>query len=233
MSEQTARRFDLVLFDLDGTLIETAPEIQDAVNDTLEALGLEPVDLETVVRWIGHGTRELLVSALASRRALEREAVALAEDFDAVQALYASHYRARCGTRSRPYEGMRETIEALRDAGIRVAILTNKEARYTQAVLEAHRLEDAFDLVIAGDTLPRKKPDPAGIDFARERFGVGRERTLLVGDSAIDVAAARHAGVAVWVFPWGYNLGRPIAESAPDRVLSSYAELRAALLGAS
>jgi phosphoglycolate phosphatase len=226
-----ARAFDLVLFDLDGTLIETAPEIQDAVNDTLAALGLAPVELDTVVRWIGHGTRELLVSALASRRAQGREAVVLADDFGAIQEAYALHYRARCGTRSHPYEGMLETVEAFKAAGVRVGIVTNKEGRYTQQVLEAHGLEETFDLVIAGDTLPAKKPDPIGIEFARERFGVSRERTLFVGDSSIDVAAARNARVPVWVFPWGYNLGQPIAQSAPDRVLGSYTELRHGVLG--
>jgi len=228
----SARRFDLLLFDLDGTLIETAPEIQDAVNDMLSELGLEPVSLDTVVRWIGHGTRELLVSALASRRAQGRDDVVLAEDFPAIVEAYSAHYRARCGTRSKPYDGMRETIRALKLDGVRVGIVTNKESRYTQQVLDAHGLGETFDLVIAGDTLPRKKPDPIGIEFARERFAVAAGRTLFVGDSAIDVAAARNAGVPVWVFPWGYNLGQPIQASAPDRVLTSYAELREAVLGA-
>ncbi len=226
----SARAYDLVLFDLDGTLIETAPEIQDAVNDTLQALGHEPIDLTTITNWIGHGTRELLLSALARSRGSERGEVALAEDFPSIIEAFAVNYLRRCGSRSQPYPGMHEALAALRSAGCKLGIVTNKEARYTQQVLEAHGLDERLDIVIAGDTLPVKKPDPAGIELARQRFGASLERTLFVGDSSIDVAAARRAGVAVWVFPWGYNMGQPIAECGPDRILQGFAELTPIIL---
>ena len=103
--------------------------------------------------------------------------------------------------------------------------MTNKEARYTQAVLDAHQLDAAFDRVVCGDTLAVKKPDPAGIESCLQQFGVAPERALFVGDSSIDVATARNAGIAVWVLPYGYNMGQPIAASAPDRVIADVSAL--------
>jgi phosphoglycolate phosphatase len=155
-----ARPFDLILFDLDGTLVETAPEIADAVNDTLTALGHAPVAQKQVDDWIGHGTRELLIKALAQALGAAPEAVRAAESFGAIEAEFGRHYQARCGTRSHLYPRVRESLEALRAAGVKLAVVTNKEGRYTQTVLDVHALTPLFDRVISGDTLAVKKPEP-------------------------------------------------------------------------
>ena len=217
--------FDLILFDLDGTLIETAPEIADAVNDTLEQFGLPRVSQQQVNDWIGHGTRELLIQALASVTATPPEAVRHSVDFAEKEAVFGGHYERRCGTRSHLYPHVREVLEALRQAGVNLVVMTNKEGRYTRTVLDAHRLAPLFDRVISGDTFPVKKPDPMGIDECRQLFGVDRERTLFVGDSSIDVATARAAGVAVWALPYGYNMGEPIEACEPDRVIPDFSAL--------
>lgn len=222
---RTALPFDLMLFDLDGTLIETAPEIADAVNDTLGELGMTPVPLEQVTRWIGHGTRELLVQALAHGRGQPADAVRAAPDFAGIEARFGHHYGERCGTRSHLYPQVVCALEALRAAGVRLVVVTNKEARYTARVLEAHGLTARVDRVISGDTLPVKKPNPLAVDDCRLRYGIARGRTLFVGDSAIDVTTARNAGVAVWAVPYGYNAGRPVVESAPDRVIDDFGAL--------
>lgn len=217
--------FDAVLFDLDGTLVETAPEIADAVNDTLTALGHAPVAQQQVDDWIGHGTRELLVKALAQALGLSLAAVRASGSFAAVEAEFGQHYQARCGTRSQLYPKVRESLETLRAAGVKLAVVTNKEGRYTQTVLDVHGLTPLFDRVISGDTLPVKKPDPAAVDDCLQRFGVARERTLFVGDSSIDVATARNAGIAVWALPYGYNMGQPIEACGPDRVIPDLSAL--------
>ncbi len=217
--------FDAVLFDLDGTLVETAPEIADAVNDTLTALGHAPVAQRQVDDWIGHGTRELLVKALAQALGITHAAVRASESFAAIEAEFGRHYQARCGTRSHLYPKVRESLEALRAAGVKLAVVTNKEGRYTQTVLDVHGLTPLFDRVISGDTLPVKKPDPAAVDDCVQRFGVARERTLFVGDSSIDVATARNAGIAVWALPYGYNMGQPIEACGPDRVIPDLSAL--------
>jgi len=225
MNKQVNAPFDLVMFDLDGTLIETAPEICDAVNDTLKHFGLAQVQQDQVDRWIGHGTRELLVQALAQARRLTVEEVRRCDDLPLIAAEFDRHYQRRCGTRSHLYPHVREVLKSLRAQGIYLAVVTNKEARYTRTVLAAHDLTPMFDRVVSGDTLPTKKPDPAGIQSCLAQFQVEAARALFVGDSSIDVASARNAGVPVWTLPYGYNMGQPIAACGPDRVIPDFRPL--------
>lgn len=221
----TQRGFDLVMFDLDGTLIETSPEICDAVNDTLRHFVLREVTQDQVDRWIGHGTRTLLISALAFARGQTVDQVKAGADLAQIAAVFDERYRKRCGTRSHLYPHVREVLHALRAQGTRLAVVTNKEGRYTQTVLDAHQLAPIFDRVVSGDTLPTKKPDPAGIQSCLAQFKVDVERALFVGDSSIDVATARNACVSVWALPYGYNMGQPIEACAPDRVIPDFSYL--------
>ncbi|MFP8779002.1 HAD family hydrolase [Hydrogenophaga sp. RWCD_12] len=221
----SAYPFDLILFDLDGTLVETAPEIADAVNDTLSALGHPAVSQQEVDDWIGHGTRELLIQALAKVLGTTTATVRQSEAFPRIEADFAHHYQARCGTRSRLYPSVTESLKALRAAGVTLVLMTNKEGRYTQTVLDAHGLSPLFDRVISGDTLPVKKPDPAGVHDCLEMFDVLQARALFVGDSSIDVATARNAGISVWALPYGYNMGEPIESCDPDRVIPDLSAL--------
>ncbi len=212
--------FDLVMFDLDGTLIETAPEICDAVNDTLRRFDLPEVAQQQVNDWIGHGTRELLIQALAYSGKADVAAVRVSDSFALIASEFDKHYQRRCGTRSHLYPQVREALTGLRARGVKLAVVTNKEGRYTATVLDAHHLMPLFDRVVSGDTLPTKKPDPEGIQSCLAAFEVPRHRALFVGDSSIDVATARNAGVAVWALPYGYNMGQPIEACAPDRVIA-------------
>lgn len=218
-------RFDLILFDLDGTLIETAPEICDAVNDTLQGLELPEVELGRVCNWIGHGTRELLVQALAHAGNTSADAVRAGPGFAAAKDRFDRHYQQRCGTRSHLYPHVREVLQALRLAGVKLAVVTNKEQRYTRIVLDAHQLAPLFDRVISGDSFPVKKPDPVGVLSCLEQFQIPASRALFVGDSSIDVATARAAGVTVWALPYGYNMGLPIGDCGADRVIQDFSAL--------
>ena len=219
------RRYDLILFDLDGTLIETAPEICDAVNDTLTQFDLPTVSQQQVNDWIGHGTRELLIQALAYTGNTTADTVRQSDAFKLIEAEFGKHYQARCGTRSHLYPHVREVLGELRERGVRLGVVTNKEGRYTQTVIDAHEISPFFDRVISGDTLPVKKPNPAAIHACMAQWSVPAERTLFVGDSSIDVATARNAGVAVWALPYGYNMGAPIEACNPDRVIADFSEL--------
>jgi phosphoglycolate phosphatase len=219
------RAYDLILFDLDGTLVETAPEIMDAVNDALCRFSLPEVTQQQVNDWIGHGTRELLVQALADRTGAKPEHVRESDFLRIVLPVYDTYYEQRCGTRSHLYPKVRETLVSLREQGIKLAVVTNKESRYTQVVLNVHQLTSMFDAVISGDTLPVKKPNPAGVAHCLSRFGVSADRALFVGDSSIDAATARNAGLPVWLLPYGYNMGQPIEACAPDRVIQDFSSL--------
>jgi phosphoglycolate phosphatase len=220
MKPTTQPMFDLIMFDLDGTLIETAPEICDAVNDTLRRFDLPEVTQQQVNDWIGHGTRELLIQALAYSGKTDVATVRASGSLALIAAEFDKHYQRRCGTRSHLYPQVRETLIALRERGVKLAVVTNKEGRYTATVLDAHQLMPLLDGVVSGDTLPTKKPNPAGIESCLTQFGVPRHRALFVGDSSIDVATARNAGVPVWALPYGYNMGQPIEACAPDRVIA-------------
>lgn len=217
--------FDLVMFDLDGTLVETAPEILDAVNDALRRFSLPEVHQQQVDDWIGHGTLELLVKALAQVTGVEAAVVRTSALLGQIVPVYNLAYNARCGTRSTLYPQVRETLLALREQGVKLAVVTNKESRYTRVVLDAHDISGLFDLVISGDTFPTKKPDPAGVAHALARFGVAPARALFVGDSSIDAATARASGVPVWLLPYGYNMGQNVEACAPDRVITDISAL--------
>jgi phosphoglycolate phosphatase len=214
------KAFDLVMFDLDGTLVETAPEIFDAVNDTLRYFGLPEVTQQQVNDWIGHGTRELLIQALAFSGKVPDSTVRASDSLLLSVSCFDKHYQQRCGTRSQLYPQVRETLTALRSLGVKLAVVTNKEGRYTTTVLNAHCLTPLLDAVVSGDSFPAKKPDPTGVQSCLCQFGVSPERALFVGDSSIDVATARNAGVRVWALPYGYNMGQPIEACAPDRVIA-------------
>jgi phosphoglycolate phosphatase len=219
------RAFDLIMFDLDGTLVETAPEIADAVNDTLRDFALPEVTQQQVIDWIGHGTHELLVQALAESSGKAVAEVRQSDLPTKIMPVYDDFYRRRCGTRSQLYPHVRETLTALRALGIKLVVVTNKESRYTQVVLDAHQLAPLFDAVVSGDTLPTKKPNPAGAALCLAKFAVSVDRALFVGDSSIDAATARNAGVPVCLLPYGYNMGQPIENCGPDRVIADFSLL--------
>jgi len=222
--------FDAVLFDLDGTLVETAPEISDAINALFGKLGLPRVQQGDVEKWVGFGEKRTLELALASsdagRQRLERGIdEQLLHDFDA-------SYFAHCGKRSRVYPFVTEVLCALGAAGVQRALISNKEQRLAKKVLDAHGLTDDLELIICGDTLGKRKPDPLPIRHCLDYFGVARESAVMIGDSEIDVATARAAGIAAWAVTYGYNLGKPVAAAKPDRLLKNFSELGPLLLGA-
>lgn len=214
-----------IFFDLDGTLVETAPEIADAVNDTLRYFDWPAVYQSEVDGWIGHGTRELLIQALAKVNAQSADEVRQGDLLREALPIFDRYYQQRCGTRSTLYPHVRGTLKRLRESGCRLAVVTNKEGRYTDTVLRAHQLTGAFDLVVCGDTFSAKKPDPVGVLHGLRLWQVDKAHALFVGDSSIDAATARQAGIAVWLLPYGYNMGEPVTACKPDRVITNFSEL--------
>ena len=208
----------LVLFDLDGTLVDTAPDIADAVNRVLGAHGLPALPEPWIRDRIGNGSRALLEHAWAATARWPGNGGALVHEF-------ALHYAACCGRRGAAYPGALETLDALRAAGVKRALLSNKEERFGRRVLEAHGLAGAFDLELFGDSLPARKPDPLPVRHALDTLDVPAAQALLVGDSAIDVATARNAGIAVWAVSYGYNGGTAPEALDADRVIHALGEV--------
>lgn len=219
----------LVTFDLDGTLVDTGLEIAEAVNACLLQFGLERRDSQSVIRLIGAGTRELMKQILANCTLAEQVTVQQA-GHAAIFAAFDSSYEKTVGTVARAYPDCAQTLSRLQQSGIGLACLTNKEYRYAIKVLERLGLSRYFELVIGGDSLPFKKPDARVLQEVMGHFEVAPVDCLHVGDSAIDVQTARNAGVLAWAVSYGYNSGRPIAESDPDRCFSSLGTIADAIL---
>lgn len=201
----------LVMYDLDGTLLDTASEIAAAVNLTLTEFGAESVDEWRIRAWIGHGAAKLMEEAWRTMKPGAR--------LDDVMASFSKHYRETVGKSSRPFPHVMETLRKVQALGIKQAVITNKETSFTQRVLEKHGMTDLFDLVISGDTLPVRKPDPAVIRHCLNTLHETPERSLYVGDSDIDVATAKAADVVCWAVPYGYNSGRDIKQAGADRLI--------------
>jgi phosphoglycolate phosphatase len=207
-----------LIFDLDGTLIDSKLDLALAVNATRKHMGLEELDHARVFSYVGHGAQMLI------RRALE-EGVSEAE-VESALAYFLDYYRAHMLDNTLPYPGVREGLELL--AGRPMAVLTNKPVRFSRAILEGLGLAGYFRVIYGGNSFERKKPDPMGLLHVLGEFGVAPPEVLLVGDSEIDVQTARNAGT--WVAGVSYGLGSVgLAEYPPDVLLDSLIELPAHL----
>jgi phosphoglycolate phosphatase len=216
--------YDLISFDLDGTLVDTADEIAEAANRALESHGIARRSVAEITDLIGGGTRELMLKLLA-RALLDRPLLAQTVRPDAVLASFDVHYAITTGSSATPYDGCQDALARLKAAGVRLACVTNKELRHAHRVLQVTRLDGYFDLTVGGDSLPQKKPHPSVLRYVVATLGTSTTRSAHVGDSAIDVEAARSAGVAAWAVPYGYNAGIPIAEAKPQRIFQSLAQV--------
>lgn len=211
----------LVMFDLDGTLIDSVPDLAAAVDRMLVELGRPPAGVEQVREWVGNGARVLVRRALAG--GLDHAAVGVTETEEAL-ARFLDIY-ADCHHLTALYPGVHELLEALSTAAVELAVVTNKPERFVAPLLEQVGLGGYFRWIIGGDTLPQQKPDPAALLQVMRLAGVSAAQALFVGDSRNDVLAARAAKVPCVAVSYGYNHGRPIAEEQPGLVVDSLAAL--------
>ncbi|WP_342594680.1 phosphoglycolate phosphatase [Salinicola lusitanus] len=211
----------LVAFDLDGTLIDSVPDLAAAVDTMLSEQRLVPVGEAKVRDWVGNGSYKLVERALASVLGEEPDADRVAASHDGFLRAY---HTAPC-KRTRVYPGVREALGSLETKGIIVTLVTNKPAAFIDPILDALELRRYFRLTLGGDSLAEKKPHPAPLLHLAAQFGVAPAQCLMVGDSRHDVEAGRRAGFRTLAVPYGYNHGEPVASSHPDGVVESLGEL--------
>ena len=217
----------LVMFDLDGTLMDSVPDLAAAVDKMLMLLGREPAGIKRVRDWVGNGSRVLVRRALAGQ--LEHEGVS-GELADEALALFMQAYSGGHELTA-VYPGVRECLDWLREREVKLAIITNKPAQFIEPLLEEKGLACYFDWLVGGDTLPQQKPDPAALFWVMDKAGVAPGESLFVGDSRNDVRAAKAATVPCVALTYGYNHGEPIADEHPALVLDDLRELVASAPG--
>lgn len=211
----------MVLIDLDGTLVDSVPDLAYCVDETMTQLGL-PLRGEARVRqWVGNGVERLVKRALLNQLDGEPEDAA----FRRALPVFMSLYKDNVSKRSQLYPGVRAALDFLSGAGYKLGCITNKAAAFTEPLLKDLGVYDYFEIVVSGDTLPVKKPDPAPLLHAAKFFGVPASQALMVGDSISDVKAARNAGFQIVCVSYGYNHGLDIRDARPDAVIDSLAEL--------
>ncbi len=215
------KRPEMVLIDLDGTLVDSVPDLTFCVDEMMQKLGL-PVRGEARVRtWVGNGVERLVRRALTDSLDGEPDE----ELFQRAYPIFLRLYAENTSGRSRLYPGVREGLDYLRGAGFKLGCVTNKAEQFTLPLLADMGIRDYFAIVVSGDTLAEKKPHPLPLLHAAKFFGVEPANALMLGDSMSDVKAARAAGFNVVCMSYGYNHGIDIREANPDAVLDSMAEL--------
>jgi phosphoglycolate phosphatase len=211
----------MVMIDLDGTLIDTVPDLAAAGNRMLADLGRPEWPDEKARTWIGNGVPRFVKRNLTGEMWAEPEESLFQQGL----ALFQKHYAAAVSALSRPFPGVIEGLDQLKARGFALACITNKAEAFTLPLLKDLGLYPYFKLVLSGDSLPRQKPDPLPLQHACQHFGITPDHGVLVGDSSNDVEAARAADMPVICVTYGYNHGHDIRDSHPDAVVDSLLEV--------
>lgn len=217
----------LICFDLDGTLVDSVPDLAAAVNCMQQDLELETYSEDTIRGWVGNGAGVLVQRALSGDFDIDPElSEALYND---ALTLFLSHYSKNVFTKSTLYPNVQATLSTLHSAGYKLAIVTNKPLEQTHPVLEQADIIQYFSAVLGGDSLANKKPHPEPLLHCRDKEGLTTDQVLMVGDSKNDIIAAQAATMASVGLTYGYNYGEPISDSNPEFVIDDISELTAIL----
>jgi phosphoglycolate phosphatase len=217
----------VLLFDLDGTLVDSAPDLALAVNQMLLALNLTTFPQNIIRGWVGNGARTLVERAL--HHSLNNNA-ALDKSLNEAKvnkalAIFLNYYRDGLCVESSLYKGVRETLLALKNQGYRLAIITNKPKEFIEPIVTGFALNGLFELQLGGDSLIERKPHPLPLLHACKTLKVSVERCIMIGDSKNDILAAKAANIQSIGLTYGYNYGEDIRVYLPDWCLDTFAEL--------
>jgi phosphoglycolate phosphatase len=213
------------LFDLDGTLADSALDLAAAVDQTLAQLGRPSVGIDQVRQWIGHGAAVLIRRALAGKADWQPASAADEALFEQAMALFFKYYEIANGQHAKVYPGVMECLNRLQQMNCPMAIVTNKPEQFVAPLLKQLKLDGYFQLIIGGDTLASKKPDPEPLLHAMGKLNGRPATTVMVGDSAADVEAAKAAGIACVAVTYGYNFGNSVPALGANAVVDSLSEL--------
>jgi phosphoglycolate phosphatase len=211
----------VIMIDVDGTLVDSVPDLAYCVDEMMVELGMERRGEDKVRHWVGNGVSKLVERAISG----ELEGQLNKELFNKAYPIFLNYYAENTAKRTCLYKGVREGLDYLSSQGYYLGCVTNKATQFTHPLLKELGIFDYFKIVISGDTLTKKKPDPMPLLYGAEYFGVRPEECLMIGDSVSDVKASRSAGFDIICMSYGYNHGNNIADEKPDLVIDSMTEL--------
>lgn len=210
-----------VFFDLDGTLVDSVPDLAASADIMMTQLGMPERGEARVREWVGNGVERLIHRALCD----DIDGVADAKLFERARPLFMAAYEKHVCVHSKLYPGVEQGLIGLREAGVRMACVTNKSIDFARPLIEQIGIAQYFESLVGGECVANKKPAPDALLLSAQRLGVHIADSLMVGDSVSDVKAARNAGIPIIAVPYGYNHGHDIHDSNPDQVISTLAEL--------
>lgn len=215
----------LICFDLDGTLVDSVPDLRLGLNAMLNELSLPTCEDKDAKNWVGDGIPKMVERALV----FSQRETANVQPSEALLAqavtLFEGYYQQFLNTESGLYPHVASTLKALKAKGYKVALVTNKAEHFLPELLADYKITSYFDLLLGGDTLAKRKPDPMQVDFACSHFNVTKNETIMIGDSRNDILAGQNAGVACIALTYGYNYGQPVSTLNPDYIIENFNEL--------
>ena len=211
----------LICFDLDGTLVNSVPDLRLALNSMLDDLSLPNVNGLIVKTWVGDGIPKMVERCLLH---VQDKMISDAELTQAVT-IFEGYYQQFLNTESGLYPAVKSTLFSLQDKGYKIALVTNKSEQFLPKLLKYFGINRCFDLLIGGDTLVKNKPDAMQVNHACEHFNISQSQTVMVGDSRNDILAGKNAQVKTIALTYGYNFGDPIADMNPDYLINHFDEL--------
>jgi phosphoglycolate phosphatase len=212
----------LICFDLDGTLVDSVPDLRLALNAMLDEFQLPHCKDEQIKIWIGNGLPKLVERALLHVENLVGSRVVAQK---VALSCFEKHYQHYLNSASSLYAGVANTLKALKVRGYKIVLITNKAEQFLPDLLNHFKINDYFDLVLGGDTLTKNKPDPMQIDFSLAHFALEKTQAVMVGDSKNDILAGQNAGLISIALTYGYNYGKPVSLLNPDYIIDQFNEL--------
>ncbi|MBT3827095.1 MAG: HAD-IA family hydrolase [Nitrosomonadales bacterium] len=208
-----------ILFDLDGTLFETAPELSDSINLMLKDLKMAELEKDEIKNFIGKGAENLINQSIKFSSKKDPSLF-----FTKAEKLFDQHYSLH-SRKSHMFDGVEKTIADLKSKGFLLGCVTNKPTHYTTALMKESRLIESMDIIVSGDTTEKKKPDPLPIQYALNQLTIGAKEAIMVGDSCVDIEAGFAAGTYIVTVPYGYQYGESIISDKVDYAMSHFKEL--------
>ena len=214
----------LLIFDFDGTLIDSVPDLADATNVMLTTLGKDTYPIETIRNWIGNGSRLLVERALVGKVEVADGELTV-EEADHAEQVFFEAYKNLSGSKTVAYPDVDEGLKKLHEAGYTLALVTNKPIRFVPKILQSFGWQDLFSEVMGGDSLPFKKPDPTPLLHVCEALNFSVEQAVMIGDSRNDMLAGQNANMDTLGLSYGYNYGQDIRELNPTEAFDHFTDL--------